>query len=323
MRSRANGTPIDGTVDLAMLGAIVDQGTGVVCSCQPRGAAPSAGGDGIWWWRDGPPPTTIPATEPGTWRVRLMPLLEGIPVRLHGMALATRIIPFPPMELVTLPRPEQGTFLCAGAVPMLGDTAALVTETERIGVGLRDRLGYRGGFSVDGILTRTGFQPTDLNARLTSAMEAAPSDRRVLLHAVNLLAREGNEPDTGAVAQLAEDMFSIGRTCTIFGAASSADERASRKAWVRWDGDQLVPAASNDGDGNLVILPSPRGWLLTTTLATARLPRGGRVGPWAPEAFRLSDETLGTNFGHLAPPFGTRSRICLPEARLSAEWARE
>lgn len=319
---RARSIVSDGAADLAMLGAVVDQGTGVVCSCQPRGAAPSAGGDGIWWWRNGPPPTTIPTDELETWRVRLMPLLEGIPVRLHGLALATRVIPFPPMELVTLPRPEQGTFLCAGAVPMLGDTADLVSQTERIGVGLRDRLGYRGGFSVDGILTRTGFQPTDLNARLTSAMEATPSDRRVLLHAVNLLAREGNEPDTGAVAQLAEDMFSIGNTCTIYGAATSADDSAPRKAWVRWAGDRLVAAASNDADGSLVITPSPRGWLLTTTLATARLPGGGRVGPWAPEVFRLSDEILGTNFGHLAPPFGTRPSTCLPEARLGSEPAR-
>lgn len=320
---RAPSIVRDGTADLAMLGASVDQGAGVVCSFQPRGAAPSAGGDGIWWWRDGPPPTTIPTPEPGTWRVRLMPLLEGIPVRLHGLTLATTVIPFPPMELVTLPRPEQGTFLCAGAVPMLGDTVDLVSQTERIGVGLRDRLGYRGGFSVDGILTRTGFQPTDLNARLTSAMEATASDRRVLLHAVNLLAREGNEPDTGAVAQLAEGVFSIGSTCTIFGAATSADERAPRKAWVRWDGDRLVPAAGNDADGSLVITPSPRGWLLTTALATARLPGGGRVGPWAPEVFRLSDEILGTNFGRLAPPFGTRSRACLRKLRFGAGLARE
>ncbi|BCL16001.1 hypothetical protein [Micromonospora sagamiensis] len=309
----------DGTADLSVLGAIVDQGTGVVCSCQPRGAGPSAGGDGIWWWREGPPPTTIPTAGPGTWRVRLMPLLEGVPVRLHGLALTTRIIPFPPMELVTLPRPGQGTFLCAGAVPLLDDAADLVTHTERIGVGLRERLGYRGGFSVDGILTPSGFQPTDFNARLTSAMEAAPSDRRVLLHAVNLLAREGNEPDTGAVEQLAEDLFTIGTSCTIFGAATHADDRASRTTSVRWDGDRLVPAPSGAADGRLLITPSPRGWLLTATLATARLPGGGRVGPRAPEIFRVSDEVLGTNFGHLVPPFDTRPSACLPKVALNPE----
>jgi len=311
---RAPSVISDGTADLATLGAIVDQGTGVVCSCQPIGAGPSAGGDGIWWWRDGPPPATIPTAKPGAWRVRLMPLLEGVPVRLHGMTLATRVIPFPPMELVTLPRPGQGSFLCAGAVPTLWDTADLVAQTERIGAGLRERLGYRGGFSVDGILTASGFLPTDLNARLTSAMEAAPSARRVLLHAVNLLARDGIEPGTSVVEQLVAEIFAAGATCTIFGAATRADERATRKASVRWDGDRLVSDPSG-ADGALVVTPSPRGWLLTATLATARMPGGGRVGPVAPEVFRISDEVLGTDFGDLAPPFDTQPTSCLPRIR--------
>jgi hypothetical protein len=303
---RARSIVSDGTADLAMLGAIIDQGTGVVCSCQLIGAGPSAGGDGIWWWRNGPPPTTVPTAEPGTWRVRLMPLLEGVPVRLHGLALATRIIPFPPMELVTLPRPEQGTFLCAGAVPIRDDATNLITQTERVGARLRDRLGYRGGFSVDGILTATGFLPTDLNARLTSAMEASPPEHRVLLHAVNLLALDGIEPETSTVDHLVEATFAIGATCTIFGAATHADETCPRQAAVRWSGDTLTLAPSSAADGSLTITPSPRGWLLTATLITDRLPGGGRLGPWAPEVFRLSDEVLGTNFGNLAPPFETK-----------------
>ncbi|MFY1637117.1 hypothetical protein ACN27F_28220 [Solwaraspora sp. WMMB335] len=311
---RAPSVISDGTADLATLGAIVDQGTGVVCSCQPIGAGPSAGGDGIWWWRDRPPPATIPTAKPRAWRVRLMPLLEGVPVRLHGLALATMVIPFPPMELVTLPRPGQGTFLCAGAVPVLGDAAELVAQTERIGEALHERLGYRGGFSVDGILTASGLIPTDLNARLTSAMEAAPSARRVLLHAVNLLARDGIEPDLSVVEQLVAQIFTAGATCTIFGAATETDEKAPRKAAVRWDGDRLVSDPSG-ADGALVVTPSPRGWLLTATLATARLPGGGRVGPLAPEVFRISDEVLGTDFGNLAPPLDTQPTTCLPRTR--------
>ena len=232
--------------------------------------------------------------------------------------LATRIIRFPPMELVTLPRPGQGTFLCAGAVPILDDAANLTAQTERVGAGLRERVGYRGGFSVDGILTASGFLPTDFNARLTSAMEASPPEHRVLLHAVNLLARDGIEPETSTVEQLVEETFAIGATCTIFGAATHADEKSPREAAVRWSGGTLVLAPSSAADGSLISTPSPRGWLLTATLITGRLPSGGRLGPWAPEVFRLSDEVLGTNFGNLAPPFDTRPTLCLPGARLSS-----
>ncbi|WP_204036353.1 hypothetical protein, partial [Micromonospora qiuiae] len=204
---RAPSIITNNPADIGVLGHLVDQGAGVVCSYQPTGTGPTAGGDGIWWWRSGIPPARMPTAKAGSWRIRLMPLLEGTPVRLHGMVLGSTVLPFPPMELVTLPRPEHGTFLCAGAVPTLGDAADLVAQTARLGAGLREHLGYRGGFSVDGILTANGFLPTDLNARLTSAMEAAPSELRVQLHTINMLARERIEPDTGAVRQLAEKAF--------------------------------------------------------------------------------------------------------------------
>ncbi|WP_431728319.1 hypothetical protein [Verrucosispora sp. TAA-831] len=300
---RAPSIITDNPARLAELGRLVDQGSGVVCSYQPIGTGPTAGGDGIWWWRDGTPPARMPTDEAGSWRIRLMPLLEGTPIRLHGMVLGSAVIPFPPMELVTLPRPEHGTFLCAGAVPTLSHAADLVTQTTRLGAGLRAHLGYRGGFSVDGILTASGFLPTDFNARLTSAMEAAPTGLRVQLHTVNLLAREYIEPDLSAVPQLAAETFAASTTYTLFGAATHVGRTSPRETAARWRGDRLVAAPSGAADGRLVIAPSPRGWLLTATLAPDRLPSGSRVGPWAPEVFRLSDEVFGTNFGNLAPPF--------------------
>ncbi|WP_018254077.1 hypothetical protein [Salinispora mooreana] len=137
------------------------------------------------------------------------------------------------------------------------------------------------------------------------------SDRRVLLHAVNLLARAGIEPDISAVERLAEEAFTAGTTCTIFGAATRANEHVPPETSIRWVGDRLV-ADPLGADGTLVISPSPRGWLLTATLVSDQLPAGGRVGPWAPEVFRLSDEVLGTDFGNLAPPFDTQPTAGLP-----------
>lgn len=313
--ARAQSIITDGLPDLGPPGALVDHGAGVVCSCQPLGAGPAAGGDGIWWWRNGRPPTMIPATEPGTWRIRLMPLLEGIPVRLHGLTLARRVIPFPPMELVTLPRTDHGTFLCAGAVPTLGYAASLTTRTGRIGAGLRERLGYCGGFSIDGILTADGFLPTDFNARLTSAMEAAPPDLRVRLHAVNLLARDGVDPESATVEQIAAEIFAAGETYTLYGAATRVRDRAPRDVTVRWNGHRLAPAADAPADGRLILTPSPRGWQLTATLTADRLPASDRLGPLAPEVFRLSDEVLGTDFGNLAPSFGAHAAAPWPGPR--------
>jgi len=233
-----------------------------------------------------------------------MPLLPGTPVRLHGLALAQKIVVFPPMELVVLPRVATGTFLCAGAVATLGQQADLVAQTLRLGEALRHHLGYRGGFSIDGILAASGFLPTDFNARLTSAMEAPPPELRVRLHLANLLARHGIDPEPTSVEALAAKVFAATGVHTLYGAATRIGDDAPRRAGCRWDGPRLVAAGTGPVDVKLVVSPSPRGWLLTATVDPTTVPSTGLLGPLGPEIYRLSDELLGTDFGELAPPFG-------------------
>ncbi|MBI1758966.1 MAG: hypothetical protein HYR62_07040 [Actinobacteria bacterium] len=302
---RTRSITTDYLPDLGALGMLVDGGSGVVCSFQPVGAGPAAGGDGIWWWRHGQPPAAMPTAGPGAWRVRLMPLLEGVPVRLHGLVLTHHVVAFPPMEIVTLPRPDHGTLMYAGTVPALGHRPDLLAQTKHLGAGLRGQLGYRGGFSVDGVLTVEGFRPTNFNARLTSAMEGARSELRVVLHSVNLLARDGTDLKPTVVERLAEQVFDNREEYTLYGAATCVGAGKPRHVAVRWAGrSRLVVADGPHADGRLEVTPSVRGWLLTATLTVARLPLGRPVGRFAPEIFRLSDRILGTAFGNLASPFG-------------------
>lgn len=314
---RAASIIVDGPSNLAMVGAEVDLGAGVVCACQRAGAGPTAGADGMWWWRGTDPPSALSTMQAGSYRARVMPMLDGTPVRLHGFVLDRHVAPFPPMELVTLLRPASGTFLCTGAVPTLGDVAELATITRHLGNGLRERLGYRGGFSVDGILTHTGFLPTDFNARLTSAMEAAPSHLRVQLHLANMLARDHRAVDMDTVERLAGEIFTASSTYTLYGAANRIDENRPRAATVRWNDGQLTLAEAGTGDGRLAVTRSPRGWLLTATLTSERLPPGGMLGPTAPTVFALSDEAFGTDFGDLQPQAAEEHHRRLPAQRSS------
>jgi len=205
---------------------------------------------------------------------------------------------------VAHPRPGRGTFLYAGEVPTLGHRTDLVETTEDIGGALGHRLGYRGAFSADGILTSDGFRPTDLNARLTSAIEAAPSALRVRLHATNLLAREGVELDLHAVRRLIDAVFDTKGTYTLYGAATTTAAEATKEIEVRWQDHQLVVADHAPAHGRLTLTPSARGWLLTATLDAAHMPGIEHLGGLAPPIFRLSDQVLGTDFGVLPPPFG-------------------
>jgi hypothetical protein len=291
----------DGTQDLAALGSLVDVEHGVVCAVQRIGAPPTSGAEGIWWWQRAAAPLIGAGPQH---RVKVMPLVPGLPVRLHGMVFVDAAVAFPPMEIVALPRTDTGTFLCCGAVGVLPDSAELRALTERIGAGLSSILGYRGAYSVDGILSQTGFLPTDLNTRLTSAMEAAPPDVRMQLQAANVLAREGVTLTGGNwIDSLAAQAFDE-RTVTVYGASPVA-EAASMELAVRWDGDELRqtdhPA---EADGWLSLAPSLRGWTLTARLLRRRLPNSRYVGDHAPAIFRFADRSFGTTFGALDTPFG-------------------
>ena len=303
---RAPSIVTDLATDLQALGDLVDVGSGVVCSLQSDGT-PKAGADGVCWWRSGEPPRIATGQLAGRARLRLMPLIEGQPIRLHGLVLPRSIVAFPPMEVVALPRTEHGTFLCAGAVSMLDDVIDLTRQTEHIGNALRGQLGYLGAFSADGIRSDSGFIPTDLNPRLTSAIEDSPSHLRVLLQATNLLVREGIDPGPDLAELLSTGIFDRRSEHTIYGATIRAPEGVECNVDVRWDGEGLVALRGGEPAGHLTLAPSPRGWQLTARLAVDHLPVTGPLGPLAVEVFRFSDRIWGTDFGELAPPFGLRS----------------
>lgn len=290
----------DRAADPSALGRLVDAGNGVVCALQPTGSAPTGAGEGIWWWREGVAPEF---SFDSRRRLKLMPLLPGVPVRLHGMAFAEGVSAFPPMEIIALPRLDRSTFLCCGVVPFLAGAGELEELTHSIGVGLRKLLDYRGAYAVDGIMTEEGFLPTDLNTRLTSALEAAPSAIRVQIQAANVLAREGEKVDADWLCELARRACRRD-TLTIYGAAGSIAKDVQRNLAVRWNAGELIATDDGESDGHLHIAPSLRGWTLTAELWASRLPSQGYLNAFAPAVFRLSDGTLGTDFGHLRTPFG-------------------
>src|SRR2546430_1897509 len=255
---RARSVVTDAPTDIQLFAAAMDSGAGVVCSYQPTGSGPAAGGDGIWWWRHNQPPEGMHDPSRGGFRLRIMSMLKGLQVGLHGLVLTDDVVTFPPMEIVTLLRPEEGTFLCAGAVPTIGERPDLAAHTKRIGAGLRQYFGYRGAFSADGILTTDGFRPTDLNARLTSAVEAVPSDVRVQLHAANLLVREdaGEVPEPRAIEALARQAFNGRDKYTIYAAATRIAPDALHRVDLRWLGGHTVPAEDQPADGHLTLEPT-------------------------------------------------------------------
>lgn len=288
---------------------------GIVLSCERRGAGPHAGGEGLWWSMDGTIPPTFPALGSPGIRLRIMPLLQGLPCRVHGLVSGEETTVFPPLELVSLPRPATATFFWAGAVPARTLTPTARTRldalTAAIGAWLTS-LGYSGAFAVDGIWTSDGYRPTELTPRLTSAFEGAEPLHRVMLHAANMITRSGRHlAGRSALAHLAEE--ALADRIDVYGASPTAT--SSGRYALEWTSNGPRIGGTSGDRGSLALARSLRGWSLHARLHPDDLPADQPVGVLAPEIFKLSDKVFGTQFGELTPPFGLHP-VRVPQPRV-------
>lgn len=132
------------------------------------------GGEYLRWTGPSGDPTRAVAELTGTARrVRVMPFLEGRPCSIHGWVFVDHVAALRPCEMVVW-RDEAHRFVYGGASttwePPAADREQMRDVARRVGRHLREVVGYRGTFSVDGVLTDDGFRPTELNPRFGGAL---------------------------------------------------------------------------------------------------------------------------------------------------------
>ena len=112
-------------------------------------------------------------------QVRIQAFMEGIPCSIHGMVFPDAVIAFRPCEMLVFRRPDSNRLTYAGAAtawdPPQVDREFMRTAAQRVGSHLRAQYGYRGVFTLDGIMTKQGFLPTELNPRFGAAMRGLTS----------------------------------------------------------------------------------------------------------------------------------------------------
>ncbi len=141
------------------------------------------GGEYVRWVRD-----SSDVQEAVEWfsehanRVRVMPFLDGLPCSIHGINTDNGVAVFNPVELTILRHTDRPALYYAQGANFWNPPDAVRDEmrsaARSVGDILADRHGYIGGFGIDGICTRDGFRPTELNPRMS------------LGHAVHALAAE-------------------------------------------------------------------------------------------------------------------------------------
>jgi hypothetical protein len=107
-------------------------------------------------------------------RARVMPFLEGIPCSIHGIVFDDYVAALRPYEMVTLRHADGPELFYAGVAsywdPAPADREEMRAIARRVGAALRAEVDYRGGFTIDGVMTADGFRPTELNPRPGAAL---------------------------------------------------------------------------------------------------------------------------------------------------------
>jgi hypothetical protein len=236
--------------------------------------------------------------------VRVMPFLEGIPCSVHGFIHGGDVAVFRPVEQLTLRTPTN-RFRYSGTAsywdPPDTDREDMRRLARCVAAELSKRVGYRGGFTVDGVLTGDGFRPTELNARFGAGMTPVIGDSSVPLGLIQTIAVEDPDADLRvaefeALVLQAADAKRGGGCYTVIPERRTETES---HPLVERDGCFAFAADGEEPAGSLLLGPSGVGGLVSFQPDAAKVPVGPPFAPTAVRAYAFADEHFGTRLGPL------------------------
>ena len=251
--------------------------------------------------------------------IRVAPFLEGTPCNIHGFATEDGLAVFRPVEAMTLRSADPPALHYGGSAtffdPPEADRARMRIVARRVGLLLRDEVGFRGCYTVDGVLTDDGFSPTELNPRLgagfTPLVGGLPELPFLALH----WAVAADWPCPVAPDEL---------EATI---VAAADARRAGGGWVagrtRWRETREHPvvvtddgceAATDAAEANGVVTtgPSSQGGFIRFTATPGATPVGPSLAPRAAAAYAWADRDLDAGIGLRLRPAPARSTARAP-----------
>ena len=290
----------------------LDGGLGTVWAADAREGT-HGGGMGLRWVRHGHDGhESFASLRRMADRIRVMPFMEGIPASIHGIVFPDAVAVFRPVEMVVL-RPTVGDRFhyagCATAFdPLEDDRKAMRDLAYRVGAALREAVGYRGPFGIDGILAADGYVPTELNARAGGAMGRPLAQGGLPLIPLCLAVTEGERLDyrPDLLERAVVESTDAHRTCAGWSATRIGIEENRTLDVVR-DGDEYRESQpGEDRHGTLQVGPGPVGGFVRFVLDPERIERGRSAAPEVVRAFRFADHALGTDFGEFAVAIDVR-----------------
>lgn len=246
-------------------------------------------------------------------RVRVSPCLVGTPCSIHGFVLPDGVAAFRPVEQVMLVDPVSGRFVFAGTStwwdPPTADREDMRASARRVGAVLRARIGYRGGFSLDGVVTADGFRPTELNPRFSGGLTGiARAVSPIPLELAQYATVAGR--DVGVPATVLEELVTTAADRHRFGAIIATTSRVrlseAQEVAVTFSHGALTPVAP-DAEPDATVMAGPAGFdgtFIRCAPDAGALEVGASLVGWARAIHAFADEQWGTGFGGLEVPCG-------------------
>ncbi|GMQ94119.1 MAG: hypothetical protein BMS9Abin12_1603 [Acidimicrobiia bacterium] len=237
--------------------------------------------------------------------VRVMPFLDGIPCSIHGFITRNGVAVFLPMEMIILRNTNCPEFYYAQGANFWNPPARVRKEMRQaarlVGALLKEQHGYLGGFGIDGICTKNGFRPTELNPRLSVGHGLQSRAADVKLASIQRLMIEGvfdiDATDLEqAIVAAAETNRRGGMIFPLKGSYPPA------KTGFVFEDDRAVAIDTDEpNDGTMTIGPAAFGAIVIVQLDPDRTEVGPSVAPLAIKTLDLARDLWDVDAPQLEP----------------------
>jgi hypothetical protein len=233
---------------------------------------------------------------------------------VHGFVTDDGIAVFRPVELMVLRGTHAPRFRFAGAGtiwdPPATDRAEIRDAAGRVGARLREQVGFRGAYTVDGILSARGWVANECNPRFGAGLQytraSLPELGLDLLHHAVIA---GDGPDVTAAADRTRS--SRAADATRWGAAWTATTSVS------WSDSSSLPvvgdaagyraaAPEDTADATFSYGPGPMGGFVRCEFVAERVPAGASTAPRAVAAMAFADSHCRAGIGLMRAPISVR-----------------
>lgn len=236
--------------------------------------------------------------------VRVMPFLDGIPSSIHGFVTHNGVAVFLPIEMTILRTVEEpGFYYARGSnfwTPPDEVTETMRVAARSIGALIHDRMGYLGGFGIDGVCTEDGWFPTEINPRMSLGHFLQGEAADMPLSTMERTLLEGDvEVDAAALEDAVVSAVATSRHGGMMFPLDETHESDSLR-FVFDDERARVVDEDEEADGAMFIGPSAFGAVILVRLEPSRIPIGPSIAPRALPIIELARSRWGVEIPEVA-----------------------